>query len=171
MYMLRAYQSPYSTADCGPQCAQIPNFASRYQSGICHSRSDSRVPLKGPGAMARSGLAETSWIAARPWSMRPPSWRREIAAWDLRDNRSAGAPEIKERALLLVILTFLLPPRHFFRLKQLEVSARGDSGRSAPTARSESPDQTMVVEKSPCCKVGGSGADPGCRNSTPVMDL
>ncbi len=34
MYMLRAYQSPSSMADCGPQCDQMPNFASRNQSGI-----------------------------------------------------------------------------------------------------------------------------------------
>ena len=34
MYMLRAYQSPSSIADCGPQCAQMPNLASRNQSGI-----------------------------------------------------------------------------------------------------------------------------------------
>src|ERR1017187_357626 len=126
MYMLRAYQSPYSTADCGPQCAQMPNFASRYQSGICHSRSDSRVPLKGPGAMVRSGLAETSWIAPRPSSNRPPSRSMELAARDLRDKSSAGAPEISERVLLLVILTVLLPPRRIFQLKELEISVRGD---------------------------------------------
>src|SRR6476620_7468620 len=46
--MLRAYQSPASTADCGPQCAQIPNFASRNHSGIWYVRSDARVPSKGP---------------------------------------------------------------------------------------------------------------------------
>ena len=33
MYMLRAYQSPYSTLDCGPQWAQMPNLASRNQAG------------------------------------------------------------------------------------------------------------------------------------------
>ena len=31
---LRAYQSPSSIADCGPQCDQMPNFASRNHSGI-----------------------------------------------------------------------------------------------------------------------------------------
>jgi hypothetical protein len=44
----------------------------------------------------------------------------------LRDKRSAGAPEIRERALLLVILTVLLPPRNIFQLKGLEIAARGD---------------------------------------------
>src|SRR4051812_37837511 len=48
MYIWRAYQSPASTADCGPQCAQIPNFASRNQSGIWYFRSDTRVLSKGP---------------------------------------------------------------------------------------------------------------------------
>jgi hypothetical protein len=40
MYMLRAYQSPNSMADCGPQCAQMPNLASRYHSGIRYASSD-----------------------------------------------------------------------------------------------------------------------------------
>ena len=31
--MLRAYQSPSSAADCGPQCAQMPNLASRNHCG------------------------------------------------------------------------------------------------------------------------------------------
>src|SRR5579863_2174740 len=51
--MLRAYQSPASTADCGPQCAQIPNFASLNHSGISYARSDARVPSKGPSANPR----------------------------------------------------------------------------------------------------------------------
>src|SRR5438874_392272 len=48
MYIWRAYQSPASTADCGPQCAQMPNLASRNHSGIWYLRSDARVPSNGP---------------------------------------------------------------------------------------------------------------------------
>src|SRR5215217_4399379 len=48
MYIWRAYQSPASTADCGPQCAQMPNLASRNHSGIWYFRSDARVPSNGP---------------------------------------------------------------------------------------------------------------------------
>jgi hypothetical protein len=48
----------------------------------------------------------------------------ELAARDLRERRSAGAPEIRESALLLVILT-VLPPQYVFQLKELEISARG----------------------------------------------
>jgi hypothetical protein len=50
----------------------------------------------------------------------------ELAARDMRDKKSAGAPEIRERALLLVILTVLLPPRRIFQLKRLEISVRGE---------------------------------------------
>jgi len=64
-------------------------------------------PAEGAGAIARSGFGVVSWAAERT-----PSPRREPAARDLLDKRSAGAPEIRERALLLVILTALLPPRH-----------------------------------------------------------
>src|SRR5215469_18186868 len=51
MYMLRAYQSPASAADCGPQWAQMPNLASRNQSGARYASSDCRVPLNGPSAI------------------------------------------------------------------------------------------------------------------------
>ena len=47
MYMLRAYQSPSSMADCGPQCDQMPNFASRNQLGTWYACSDSRVGANG----------------------------------------------------------------------------------------------------------------------------
>src|SRR5579872_731208 len=49
--MFRAYQSPASTADCGPQCAQIPNFASRNQSGILYARRDALEASNGPLAI------------------------------------------------------------------------------------------------------------------------
>src|ERR1019366_149686 len=57
MYMLRAYQSPASAADCGPQCAQMPNFASRNHSGIWYCFSDSRVASNGVAALVRAGAA------------------------------------------------------------------------------------------------------------------
>jgi hypothetical protein len=50
----------------------------------------------------------------------------EFAARDLREKRSAGAPEISESAFLLVIFTVFLPPRRIFPLKGLEISVRGD---------------------------------------------
>src|ERR1017187_3583952 len=62
--MLRAYQSPYSAADCGPQCAHMPNLASRYHAGTCHSLSDSRVPLKGPGVIAGKSAAARASLRA-----------------------------------------------------------------------------------------------------------
>src|SRR5664279_3325424 len=95
MYMLRAYQSPYSIADWGPQCAQMPNLASRYQSGTCHSRSDSRVPLNGPGAMS------SAEPAGRPNA--------------LCDDRSAGAAAIMEIALRLLIFIVSVLPRSWLR--------------------------------------------------------
>src|ERR1035441_8287062 len=68
--MLRAYQSPSSAADCGPQWAQIPNLASRNHSGTWYACSASRVPLKGPFSI--SGVLS--------------------CADDLRRRRRAGAP-------------------------------------------------------------------------------
>src|SRR5512133_3199610 len=94
MYMLRAYQSPYSIADCGPQCAQMPNLASRYHSGTSHWRRDSRVPLNGPGAIGRSGVTISS--------------RRDRAKL-FCDKRSAGAPAIIATALLRLIFIDCYP--------------------------------------------------------------
>ena len=48
MYILRAYQSPASGTHCGPQCAHMPNLASRYHSGASYARSDSHSALNGP---------------------------------------------------------------------------------------------------------------------------
>src|ERR1035438_9693678 len=75
MYMLRAYQSPYSGADCGPQCAQIPNLASRYQAGTCHVLSDSRVPLKGPGAISNCAPAARARLRMAGALMAANAWR------------------------------------------------------------------------------------------------
>src|SRR5208282_4522533 len=55
MYILRAYQSPASMADCGPQCAQMPNLASRNHAGISYLLKDARVPSKGPRSISIPG--------------------------------------------------------------------------------------------------------------------
>jgi hypothetical protein len=52
MYILRAYQSPSSAADCGPQCAQMPNLASLNHSAIRYAFSPSTDPSKGPLAIS-----------------------------------------------------------------------------------------------------------------------
>ena len=49
--MLRAYQSPIIGTACGPQWAQMPNLASRNQSGHWYCFSDSMLPLNGPSAI------------------------------------------------------------------------------------------------------------------------
>src|SRR5256885_955701 len=54
--MFRAYQSPYRGTDCGPQCDQIPNFASRNQSGHSKLRKDSKDGSKGPAVTMNSYL-------------------------------------------------------------------------------------------------------------------
>ena len=63
--MLRAYQSPCSGTHCAVQWFQMPNLASRNQSGVVQAVSDSHVGLNGPGAMwtcassaAAGGLGE-----------------------------------------------------------------------------------------------------------------
>src|SRR5664279_4528482 len=56
--MPRAYQSPSIGTACGPQWAQMPNFASRNHSGHSYCLSDSSVGWKGPGATAKSAVAE-----------------------------------------------------------------------------------------------------------------
>src|SRR6478735_4340217 len=47
----RAYQSPCSGTHCGLQCAQIPNFASRNQSGQRYAFRDSQKGKNGPSAI------------------------------------------------------------------------------------------------------------------------
>src|SRR5580700_4803789 len=75
MYMLRAYQSPASGADCGPQCAHMPNFASRNHSGTWYCFSDSRVASKGVAALVKDG-------AARPPASKPKaSLRVSVMSW------------------------------------------------------------------------------------------
>src|ERR1044071_4322707 len=49
--MFLAYQSPASGWHCGPQCAHMPNLASRNHSGVLKSCNDSQVGLNGPFAM------------------------------------------------------------------------------------------------------------------------
>src|ERR1039458_4673170 len=67
MYILRAYQSPASAADWGPQWAQMPNLASRNQLGVWYSLSDSRVAWKGPAAIwGNSSAARASLHAGTP---------------------------------------------------------------------------------------------------------
>ena len=63
IYMLRAYQSPYSADDCGPQCAHSPSFASRNHSGIRYACRDSGAAVNGPAAI--SGFRSGAWICAR----------------------------------------------------------------------------------------------------------
>src|ERR1700687_4102870 len=64
MYMLRAYQSPASTDDCGPQCAQMPNLASRNHSGTLYLTRDSRVPWNGPCAIAGAEVCSAAALIA-----------------------------------------------------------------------------------------------------------
>src|SRR5450759_300651 len=75
MYMLRAYQSPYPGADCGPQCAQIPNLASRYQAGTCQVLNDSRVPLKGPGVISNCAPAARARLRMAGAAITASAWR------------------------------------------------------------------------------------------------
>ena len=56
IYMLRAYQSPSSGWHCGPQWAQMPNFASRNHSGIWYCLSDSQVGANLPGATGSASV-------------------------------------------------------------------------------------------------------------------
>ena len=55
--MCLAYQSPSIGTAWGPQWAQIPNLASRNQSGHWYCLSDSRSPWNGPSAIC-GGSAE-----------------------------------------------------------------------------------------------------------------
>src|SRR5208337_2443318 len=89
MYIFRAYQSPYSMADCGPQCAQMPNLASRNHSGISYLLKDARVPSKGPSSISMPG--DDSCCAA-------PSFN------------AGSAPAISLQAVRLVILIDMVFP-------------------------------------------------------------
>src|ERR1700733_1152878 len=55
MYIFRAYQSPASGTHCGLQCAHMPNFASRYHSGVSYCSRESHVGWYGP-VPARLGM-------------------------------------------------------------------------------------------------------------------
>src|SRR3954463_10181526 len=53
MYISRAYQSPKAGWHCGPQCAQIPNFASLNQSGTRYApANDGQSAVMGPAPRA-----------------------------------------------------------------------------------------------------------------------
>src|SRR4051812_10289769 len=70
MYIRRAYQSPCSGTHWAVQWAQMPNFASRNQSGAWYCLSESHVGWNGPAAMERDGpLAAASAAPAEvaPW--------------------------------------------------------------------------------------------------------
>src|SRR5690349_12749985 len=54
-YIFLAYQSPASGWHCGPQCAHMPNLASRNQSGVVKFCNDSQVGANGPFAMGSPG--------------------------------------------------------------------------------------------------------------------
>src|SRR6185437_11136496 len=76
MYMFRAYQSPCSGTHCGLQCAQIPNFASRNQSGQRYDFKDSQNGKNGPsGTCPRNNceLANALDIPVNPKADVPPS--------------------------------------------------------------------------------------------------
>src|SRR5262245_20874464 len=82
MYMFRAYQSPASTEDCGPQCAQIPNFAFRNQSGTCQAASEARVGWNGPGAIGgRWPTAEELGAARASRRARGPNAAEAARDW------------------------------------------------------------------------------------------
>src|SRR5437764_11327300 len=96
MYMLRAYQSPSSAADCGPQCAQMPNFASRNHSGTLYELSDSRVPVNGPLSIFNpAGGSANTFVRAAAGNAAPA---RVIA---LRRVSFIGLPMLCKRALQL----------------------------------------------------------------------
>src|SRR5215210_2224279 len=87
MYIWRAYQSPYSVADCGPQCAQMPNLASRNQEGTRYALSDSRVPLNGPDCIG--GTASPVAKARAPFragTAAASNLRRVRLVMDIRDS-------------------------------------------------------------------------------------
>src|SRR5580698_7174936 len=90
--MLRAYQSPYSAADCGPQWAQMPNLASRNHWGISYDWSASTEPAKGPFAI--SGKVSCAEV--------------------FLDRRSAGAPAMAARTARRFILIFTSSQSTFF---------------------------------------------------------
>src|SRR5512135_961446 len=68
MYMLRAYQSPCSGTHCGLQCAQIPNFASRNQSGQRYAFKDSQNGRNGPSGTLPRKKGESAKAFGTPAS-------------------------------------------------------------------------------------------------------
>src|ERR1035438_5392860 len=70
--MLRAYQSPSIATDCGPQCAQMPNLASRNHSGHSYCLSDCMVGSNGPGAISNSANEGPATTQSRTTAARQP---------------------------------------------------------------------------------------------------
>src|SRR5512140_3740046 len=58
--MPRAYPSPSIGTACGPQCAQMPNLASRNHSGQEYCLRDSSVGWNGPDWIGVEGSAESA---------------------------------------------------------------------------------------------------------------
>src|SRR6059058_2191659 len=81
--MLRAYQSPSSGWHWGPQWAQMPNLASRNQSGHWYCWRDSQVGWNLPAAMgsdlSATGEGKVVGVAAREERARMEDrrWRME----------------------------------------------------------------------------------------------
>src|ERR1035441_744885 len=102
MYILRAYQSPASAADWGPQWAQMPNLASRNQLGMWYSLSDSRVAWKGPAAIwGSSSAARASFNAGTPPASIAKADRLVIISFplDIRPSAQHGG-QIDSNAVL-----------------------------------------------------------------------
>ena len=73
-YMFRAYQSPYSGTHCGPQCAHMPNFASRNQSGVWYCASDAHVGWKS-ATRGAAGWRRETFGSQSPAAATAPVWR------------------------------------------------------------------------------------------------
>src|SRR5208282_3642107 len=80
MYMFRAYQSPCSGTHCGLQCAQMPNFASRNQSGQRYAFSDSQNGRNGPCGISplKNGESPNAWATRDRASMDIPPARTDL---------------------------------------------------------------------------------------------
>src|SRR5512144_2673552 len=82
MYMFRAYQSPYSGTHCGPQCAHMPNFASRNQSGVRYCASEAHVGWK--SATWRPRVREAGIVGSQsPAAATALVWRNSRRVGDI----------------------------------------------------------------------------------------
>src|SRR5271157_6406187 len=96
--MARAYQSPCSGWHCGPQCAQIPNFALRNHSGTSYCLSDSHDGWNLPGATgsALSLILELNWGTSAAASRRAARVEQKNKSVLLIDRRR-GNPALQGR--------------------------------------------------------------------------